>query len=75
MKPVAGSPITERSGTMRIVSVAVSMPGATCHEGRLQSEDSPPPAAPQLVWVQSSFHTDSLRGSMLETVSPPTPVT
>src|ERR1700677_975151 len=75
MKPVAGLPITERSGTMRMVSAAVLMPAATCHEGRLQSEDSPPPPAPQSDWVQSSFQTDSLKGSMFETVKPPTPVT
>ncbi len=32
---------------MRMVSVDGSMPGATCQAGRLQSEEMPPPPAPQ----------------------------
>ena len=55
---------------MRIVLVAMFMPGATCQLGRLQRADSPPPPAPQSLWVQSSFQTDSERGSMFDTVVP-----
>ncbi len=60
---------------MRLVAVAVVMPGATCQAGRVQSDETPPPPAPQSAWVQSSFQTFSLSGSMFDTLRPPTPVT
>ena len=73
MNPVAGSAIVERSGTMRIASLA-EIPGALCHEGRDQIADCPPPAAPPPD-PRPSFHTVWASGQMLETVRPPTPVT
>src|SRR5487761_2704632 len=69
MKPVEGSPITERSGTRRMVWLDV-MPGAFCHEGRDHSAEAPPPPA-----LIPSFHPLWARGLMLETLSPPTAVT
>ena len=49
--------MTERSGTMRRVAVAVLMPGPACHDGRLHSVDTPPPPEPQPCAVQLSFQT------------------
>ncbi len=67
--------MTERSGTVRMVWVAVLIPGATCQVGRDHVVEMPPPLAPQFCEVQSSFQTDSVNGSVSVTARPPTPVT
>ena len=75
MKPVLGSPITERSGTMR-GPVVVEIPGPTCHDGWFHTLEYPPPELPPLAPL---FHTVSLRvdGGAVDasesTVSAPTP--
>src|SRR5580692_3320728 len=74
MNPVSGSALAERSGTIRIVAPA-GTPGATCHDGRDQRVDTPPPPAPGLPDFTGVFHTVWLRGLMSFTVRPPTPVT
>src|ERR1700693_1904084 len=70
MNPVAGSAMTDRSGTIRIVWLG-AMPGAFCQLGRDQTCDTPPPPAPPL-----AFHTVWVKGLAMEvTERPPTPVT
>src|ERR1700687_432316 len=73
MKPVDGSAITDRSGTMRIVA-PVAIPGALCQLGRDQIVEAPPPPAPPLESIPS-FQMVSISGLVFDTVRPPTPVT
>jgi hypothetical protein len=76
MKPVEGSPITDRSGTIRMVCRGVD-PGCDLPDegGSTGGRDAAATRAAVLTEVQSSFHTDSVSGLMSVTASPPTPVT